>query len=185
MRAPEEIHRFDTHMIELDLPPYRITRLSGSDAALLQELYERCSDYHEMEEGVPTRPGAAEHLLTALPPGKSPEDKHVLGIQAPEGGLVGVVDLVRDYPAEGDWWLGLLMLDPAARAAGLGTRLFGEIERAVAAAGGTALHVAVLEHNVRAERFWRRVGFAEVRRQPYTAASGHESRVIVMRCAVG
>jgi GNAT superfamily N-acetyltransferase len=172
-------------MIELHLPPYRITRLSGSDAALLQELYERCSDYHELEEGIPARPGAAEHLLTALPPGKAPADKHVLGVQAPEGSLVGVIDLIRDYPGEGDWWLGLLMLDPAARAGGLGTRLFREIQRAVAAAGGTALHIAVLEHNAPAERFWRRVGFAELRRQDYTAASGHTSRVIVMRCSVG
>ena len=38
----------------------------------------------------------------------------------------------------------------------------------------------VLEHNVAAERFWRRHGFAELRRQPYTARSGHASRVIVM-----
>lgn len=168
-------------MIELDLPPFRIARLSADDAALLQDLCERCSDYYEMEEGMPTRPGAAEHLLTALPPGKTPADKHLLGVHAPEGGLVGVIELMRDYPGERDWWIGLLMLDPAARAGGLGTRLFGEIVRAVAAAGGTALHVAVLEHNVCAERFWRRVGFAELRRQPYTAASGHESRVIVMR----
>jgi hypothetical protein len=38
----------------------------------------------------------------------------------------------------------------------------------------------VLEHNASAERFWRRHGFAELRRQPYTANSGHASRVIVM-----
>jgi ribosomal protein S18 acetylase RimI-like enzyme len=53
--------------------------------------------------------------------------------------------------------------------------------RAIAATGGTAIHLGVLEHNTRAERFWRSLGFTELRRQPYTSASGHASRVIVMR----
>ena len=168
-------------MLELDLHPYRISRLSDRDAALVQDLYERCSDYHELEEGTPTRPGAAGHLLTSLPPGKTPADKHVLGVHAPEGDLVGVLDLIQDFPGEREWWLGLLMIDPAARAAGLGTRLCREFERAIAAGGGTAIYLGVLEHNHHAERFWRRLGFAELRRQDYTSASGHASRVVVMR----
>jgi ribosomal protein S18 acetylase RimI-like enzyme len=168
-------------MLHLDLSPCRITRLDDRDAALLQDLHERCSDYHELEEGIPTRAGAAEHLLTGLPPGKTPVDKHVLGIHAPQGGLVGVLDLIHDYPGEGEWWIGLLMLDPSARAAGLGTRLFRALERAIAAAGGTAIGLGVLEHNTRAERFWRGLGFTEMRRQPYKSATGHASRVIVMR----
>lgn len=168
-------------MLELDLHPCRISRLSDRDAAHVQDLYERCSDYHQLEEGGPTRPGAAEHLLTSLPPGKTAADKYVLGVHSPEGGLLGVLDLIQDFPGEREWWLGLLMLDPAARAAGLGTRLFHALERAVAAEGGTAIYLGVLEHNARAERFWRRLGFVELRRQDYTSAAGHPSRVIVMR----
>lgn len=168
-------------MLELNLLPYRSSCLDHHDAALVQDLYERCSDYHELEEGIPTRPGAAEHLLTRLPPGKTPADKHVLGLHAPDGDLVGVLDLIQDFPGAREWTLGLLMIDPATRAAGLGTRLFHALERAIAAPGGTAIYLGVLEHNVRAERFWRRLGFVELRRQDYTSASGHLSRVIVMR----
>lgn len=168
-------------MLELDLPPYRSSYLDHHDAALVQDLYERCSDYHELEEGMPTRPGAGEHLLTSLPPGKTTADKHVLGLHAPEGDLVGVLDLIQDLPGEREWCLGLLMIDPTARAAGLGTRIFHALERAVAAAGGTAIYIGVLEHNARAERFWRRLGFAELRRQDYSSALGHPSRLIVMR----
>jgi GNAT superfamily N-acetyltransferase len=171
-------------MLQLDLPPYRITRLDDGDAALVQDLYERCSDYHELAEGIPTRAGAAEHLLTSLPPEKTQADKHVLGIHAPQGDLVGVLDVIHDYPGRCYWCIGLLMLDPSARAAGLGTRLFRALERAIAAAGGTAIYLGVLEHNARAERFWRSLGFTELRRQPYTSASGHASRVIVMRHAL-
>lgn len=168
-------------MLEIDLDGYRVARLGPGDAAAVQELYERCSDYHQLEEGIPTRPGAAEHLLTVLPPGKEPADKYVLGLYAPEGGLVGVLDLIRDYPRPGEWWLGLLMLDPRARASGLGSRVCRAVQRAVAARGGTSIHLGVLEHNTAAERFWRRHGFQEVRREPYTSAGGQRSRVIVMR----
>jgi len=55
-----------------------------------------------MEEGAPTPPDAAEHVLKSLPPGKTHADKHVIGIAAPGGELVGVLDLIRDYPGERD-----------------------------------------------------------------------------------
>ena len=83
-----------------------------------------------------------------------------------------------EYPFE--WWLGLLLLAPDARGAGLGSRVLREVKRAIAAAGGTAIYLGVLEQNGPGERFWRRHGFAELRRQPYTSATGHPSRVIVM-----
>jgi len=167
-------------MLGLDLSPHTATRLTLADAPRLQRLCERCGDYYLMEEGAPAAPDAAEHLLTGLPPGKTHADKHVIGIHAPDGELAGVLDLIHDFPGEGNWWLGFLLLDPGARAAGLGSRVVDEVARAVAAAGGTIIQLGVLEHNVAAERFWRRHGFAELRRQPYTARSGHVSRVIVM-----
>lgn len=164
----------------LDLSPCTTTRLALAEAPALQRLCERCSDYFEMEEGGPTPPDAAEHVLKNLPPRNTYADKHDIGIVAPDGELVGVVDLVRDCPAESEWWLGLLLLAPDARSAGLGSRVFREIERVIAAAGGTAIYLGVLEQNGAGQRFWRRHGFTELRRQPYTSATGHPSRVIVM-----
>jgi ribosomal protein S18 acetylase RimI-like enzyme len=172
-------------MLELDFDEYAVARLGPADVPALQRLYERCSDYHEIEEGIPTRPGAAEHLLTELPPGKDAADKFSLGIRGADGELVGVVDLIRGYPEAHQWWVGLLMLDPEVRASGVGSRLYRAVARAVAADGGSAIYLGVLEQNAPAERFWRRHGFEELRREPYTAASGHRSRVIVMRHPLG
>ena len=167
-------------VLELDLPPYTTARLALDDAPALQRLCERCDDYYLLEEGAPAWPTAAEHLLTNLPPGKTHADKHVIGIHAGDGMLVGVLDLIRDFPGEREWWLGFLLLDPDVRDAGLGSRVLREVVGSVAAAGGTVIHLGVLEHNAAGERFWRRHGFVEVRRQPYTSATGHLSRVIVM-----
>lgn len=168
-------------MLELHLEGYFLAHLGPADGAILQDLYVRCSDYHELEEGIPTRPGAAEHLLTALPPNKVLRDKFVIGLQTSEGRLIGVLDVIHNYLGEREWWLGLLMLEPEMRASGLGGQLYRAVARAVEGRGGTSIYLGVLEQNASAERFWRRQGFEELRREPYTAASGHQSRVIVMR----
>jgi hypothetical protein len=41
--------------------------------------------------------------------------------------------------------------------------------------------MAVIERNTGAERFWRRIGFREIERQDYTAPSGWQTRVIILR----
>jgi len=47
--------------------------------------------------------------------------------------------------------------------------------------GAHSLQLGVMEQNPDAERFWRRHGFEEVRRQPHTSDTGYRSRIIVMR----
>lgn len=168
-------------MLELALEGYVLAHLGPGDGAILQDLYARCSDYHELEEGVPTRPGAAEYLLTALPPNKVLSDKFVFGLQTSGGRLIGVLDVIQNYPEEAEWWLGLLMLEPDMRGFGVGENLYREVARAIKGQGGTSIYLGVLEQNPSAERFWRRQGFEELRREPYTSASGHQSRVVVMR----
>jgi ribosomal protein S18 acetylase RimI-like enzyme len=161
---------------------HRIQRLSHADAGALQRLYERCSDYHEEHEGIPTRPTAAAEELAALPPGKAPADKFPLGIYSPDGEMAGYLDLVRDFPGPSEWQIGLLMLDPAVRGAALGERVFRAAASWVAGQGGHTISLGVLEHSPRAERFWRRMGFAEVARQPYASETGRKhSRIIFMR----
>lgn len=37
--------------LELRVEGHSVRRLGPGDAPVLQDLYERCSDYHELEEG--------------------------------------------------------------------------------------------------------------------------------------
>lgn len=162
------------------LDSFTVVRLSSADAGELQGLHERCSGYFEMIEGGPTRPSSAAEDLVDLPPGKAPADKFYFGIRAADGTLVGALDIVRDYPHPGTWILGLLMLDPAVRGAGLGARVYEAARAWVRAQGGHEISIAVLEQNTTAERFWRRRGFRETARVPYAAATGLTSTAIIM-----
>ena len=159
---------------------FSAVRMSSGDIPAIQELHERCGDYFLLAEGCDTRPTSAAEDLADLPPGKDLADKFLFGIRSGAGTLVGVLDLLRDYPDPGVWTIGLLMLDPAARGEGLGTRAYEAAREWVRAQGGHTTSLAVLEQNTPAERFWRRRGFAEIARTPFVAATGRTSGAIVM-----
>jgi ribosomal protein S18 acetylase RimI-like enzyme len=146
--------RFSLRRIEAGTP----------EVAKLQALQVRCATFIEETNGHPPRDDEAARLLASLPPGKTLADKQVLGLQR-DGEMVGVVDLLCDHPGPTDWYIGLLLLSPEVRGAGLGTSVVDELVKRVAAEGGQALHLIVREDNPRALAFWRRHEFQLVDRR--------------------
>ena len=126
----------------------------------LQAFYEECHDYFELATGAPPGPREAKDLIRAVPRGKTPEDKFVIGLFDAPGHLIGVLDVIRDHPRSGEWFLGLLLFGPSSRRHRLGDRVYHRLEEWVRAQDGRALHLIVQEHNPGAIRFWQRMGFA-------------------------
>lgn len=137
-------------------------RLDEGREEELQAFYQECRDYVELVTGAPPGPDEARQLLRALPRGKGREDKFVIGLFDAPGHLVGVLDVIRDYPEARDWYVGLLLFGPSSRGRRLGERVYRRLEDWVRAEGGRSLHLVVTEENPRAIEFWRRMGF-EVR----------------------
>ncbi|HZL18462.1 MAG TPA: GNAT family N-acetyltransferase [Polyangia bacterium] len=148
----------------MEAPTLEAIVLGTAKVAALQALHLRCHEFIEQTTGVPPRDDEAVALLKHLPPGKSPADKQVLGVMADEE-MIGVVELLRDHPQLRDWYIGLLLLVPQSRGAGLGSSLVDEIVQRVRAADGAALHLIVRENNPRAIAFWRRHHFEEIDRR--------------------
>ena len=155
--------------------------LQLQDVEPLQNLFLRCTDYHELEEGESTADDAASYLLQNVPPGTAQEDKIVLGFHDETGLLVAICDLLRNYPSAGEWWIGLLMIDPKYRGAGLGTQILHDVVNMARAEEATALWVAPLEQNPNAQRFWERHGFVEQRTTHTTTRSGRTNTVVVRK----
>jgi ribosomal protein S18 acetylase RimI-like enzyme len=95
--------------------------------------------------------------------------------------LAGVLDAVRDYPAPGDWWLGLLLLAPAQRNQGLGQRVYQAFEHWAGENGARCIYLGVLAENTDAYRFWQKAGFELVERRPAQHFGQVEHVVITMR----
>lgn len=133
----------------------------AADESRLQEFLERCSDYYLLHEGWPTPKDAAEHELSVVPDGKSSADLHVIGMTAAAGDLVAVAQLLRNYPGDGDWWIGMLLVAPPLRGRGVGSELLEHVTQFVRAEGGRSLQLVVSSRNPRAIKFWEGVGFVE------------------------
>jgi ribosomal protein S18 acetylase RimI-like enzyme len=143
-----------------------VRRLEEKDAAALQALCEACADYHVLVEGRPARPDEARHLMAELPPGKTLTDKFFFGLFTPRPRLCGALDLLRDYREPGEWYLGLLLLEPGARGHGLGERVLRAAEDWVRSQGARRMRLAVAEQNEGGQRFWERQGYRVEKRFP-------------------
>lgn len=134
-----------------------LERLSDRDAPRIQALLERCTAFQELVHGIPTRPDEAERLLRSLPPRF--DDRLLYGVRDGGPSLAGVLDVAVGYPAPGDLWIALLVLDPAVRGRGVGA---AALEWLVGQARGWAargIGLIVQQQNPRARTFWERNGF--------------------------
>ena len=170
-------------MMKFPLPPlegYRLATLSPTEEPLVQALLERCADYIELVAGLSPSPELTHDLYTLLPAGKGDEDKILLGIFAGPGELVGLLDAVRDYPAHGVWFLGLLLLEPARRGQGLGEKIYRAFEQWAKILEAQSICLSVAQQNEQAYRFWQRLGFEEIERRPPELFGAKESIFILM-----
>ena len=77
--------------------------------------------------------------------------------------LIGVLDVMRWYPDEATWWIGLLLLVPNIRSQGLGTKVFEGFTEYVKMSGSKAIMLGVVAENERAYQFWSKMDFEFIR----------------------
>src|SRR3546814_1146121 len=53
--------------------------------------------------------------------------------------------ILRDYPRDGTWYLGFMIVDAAQRGRGVGRSIYSTVESWAAARGATEIRLAVLE----------------------------------------
>ena len=156
-------------VVAMDLPtplPAGLARLGEHRVGAVQRLLERCEGYHLLVDGHPAAPGAAQRVLTEVPPGRELDDKLVVGVDGADGELLAVVDLFRGYPDPVTWWISLLLVAPAARGRGLGARVYGQVEAWLRRCGARAVQLGVHPANPRAQGFWCARGFRPARVAP-------------------
>lgn len=144
-------------------------RLAPPDLPALQALFERAADYFEIMTGAPPGPDEAERAFVGGPPSKAVSDKHTVGVFDAEGTLVGVLDAIPDFPADDTCTIGMLLLDPAVRGAGLGSAVLAHYEAWAAPLGARRFRTALVAHHAPGLRFLHRAGYAEVSRHATVA----------------
>ena len=132
--------------------------------AELQRVHDESADFLQLISGLAPGADDVEGFFKNLPPGKAYEDKFSLGIYAAERDgerLIGCADLVRGFPDPATAYIGLLLLEPAARGHGLGAEAFAALEAQVRSWSGMhSMRLGVVATTPVAQAFWTRMGFA-------------------------
>ncbi len=157
---------------------YNTRLLEPRDIPDVQSLFMRTADYFEMATGVSPADDEAKRAFVAGPPTKSVDDKRIIGVFDSADTLVGMVDSLVDFPADGEWTMGMLLIDPEHRGAGLGKLVLAEYESWAAQCGARKFHTAVVSHHDPGIRFLERSGYGRQRELENDAAGALRVTVI-------
>lgn len=142
------------------------------------DLALRAADYVTLEVGHAPGDAYIRDFFTATPPDLGPDCLLHFGVM--EGpAMVGMVCIAEGYEYPDDWWIGLMLIDPAFRGQRIGHRVVQEIKRRAPKRGINMLKLAVLTANPRALKFWHREGFLHHRDAPATPQSDGHNRVVL------
>lgn len=107
--------------------------------------------------------GTVNDIFRALPPNKNYEDKYVLGVYRSDNDLAGIVDIVRDFPTDGEWIIGLMLLKADERCNGLGAMVHKALIEWAINLGAKTFRLGVMQDNYKAISFWSRLGYKKIK----------------------
>jgi GNAT superfamily N-acetyltransferase len=143
---------------------FRMRALGAADVAEVQRFFERNPEYFFTVNGEAPKPDEAQHEFADVPPAGMPYRQMVLlGFFDGEGAMVGVATIVGDFIAEHVWHVGLFIVASALHGSGAAASLYAMLERWMIGQGARWLRLGVVQGSVKAERFWLRCGYAQVR----------------------
>ena len=151
-------------------PAWRLRDLVESDLPALQRFFDENPDYFVAVNGEPPHADEAEREFRDAPPaGMAYREMRLLGFFADDGGregeLVAMATVVGDFIAEHVWHLGLFIVATALHGSGAAHAMYRELEDWMVERGAHWIRLGVVVGNARAERFWERAGYLEVRRR--------------------
>jgi GNAT superfamily N-acetyltransferase len=129
----------------------------------VEKLCKNCSDYYILHNGIAASKKDIDEIFIDLPPNKNYEDKFVLGIYNIDNKLVGIVDIVRDFPNVGEWIIGLMLIKPNERSNGIGKILHKSLVEWAINSGAKSFRIGVVEDNHKGINFWCALGYKKIK----------------------
>jgi len=145
---------------------YRCVDLLAADIPRVQRFLEENPEYDLAVEGRAPGESAGKEAVESLPPAEfSYGRKWMLGFEAGDGSLAAFADVIENLIAEGVWHIGLFIVATRLHGRGAAHEIMEGLERWTREKGGEWSRLGVVVGNERAERFWKRLGYVEVRKR--------------------
>lgn len=163
-------------------PELQAHELPESAVPELQALLDANPGYSMLINGRPPLADEARTLFDSRPPPHLPHDRHIVaGVREGNGTLAGVVIVDTDLVTPGAWHIALFHLAERLHGRGLAGPLHDALQAWARAGGAHWLRLSVIVGNRRAEAFWARRGYTELRQRGGidTGARIHTARVML------
>jgi GNAT superfamily N-acetyltransferase len=133
-----------------------------SHHARVQRVFEQTPAYALRTEGKLPGPDDGAEAFSSLAPGGTAEKKSIWMIREGEFD-VGVIDIYRGWNALHKIMIGLLLVIESAQGRGLGKTAYALLRDMLIAESNaySSLRIGVIDTNVAAFPFWRKLGFME------------------------
>ncbi len=152
--------------------------------AALQNLFNATPQYYLAITGTPAAPNEAENEFVELPPGVNRADQFIFGLYL-DHQLIGCAGMLRGFRTDNRVMLGLLLISEKYQGQGNGARAYADLEKIITSWPGIdTVRLGVIETNLAAFPFWRKMGFIETgERKPTTLP--YIADIIVMEKFLG
>lgn len=145
-------------------PRFTAFEINESNVDLLQRFFDQNPEYFFTTGGAAPRENEAVEELRDVPPSDFPCSRILILCWADAAGkTVAQATLVFDLFAERVLHIGLFIVATARHGGGTAQECHAAIERVARENGYRWLRLGVVRGNARAERFWERCGYGEVR----------------------
>jgi RimJ/RimL family protein N-acetyltransferase len=145
---------------------YSVRRLRRNHLPLIETFNEQCCEAFQFQNGTPPTKADALETFEKFPPGYKAEDKFAIGIFNEHDRLVGLFDILKGYRKTEEWHIGLALIIPDERGKGLGTNAHSALADYARRADVKRFHLAVIQDNHRARKFWLSLGYRKIKEYP-------------------
>jgi GNAT superfamily N-acetyltransferase len=172
---------------DLPCPPgLQCMELQAEDIPTLQRFFDANPEYFLAVGGEPAGPNLANEEFHELPPPELSYNRTYYLAFVPSAPSANpapwraIAQLTSDLMAEGVCHIGLFIVATAHHGQGDAMALFASIERWALSQGARWLRLGVVVGNARAERFWGKQGFIELRQRHGVACGPRLNSLRVM-----
>lgn len=154
----------NTERPESSIPGLRVTELTALDEPAIQVFFEANPGYFMVCTGEPPRADEAhEELKGDMPDDWNYNTRWIWGYIDEQGSLVALVNIISDLWSPGVWHTAFFIVDSSRHGSGDARLIHQDIERWAQQNGAQWMRLVVVQGNVKAERFWEKIGYQQVR----------------------
>jgi len=147
-------------------PSFQARIIGPADVAALQCFFDENPAYFLAVSGALPHARQAQEELDDRPPSDwGWDERWMIRFEDATGAWLAVADVVSHLLAHGVWHIGLFIVATRVHGSGEAARLLDALEVWARDGGARWLRLNVAVGNGRAERFWEKCGFVEVRRR--------------------